>query len=319
MYHTDNKNSNFYPRPPRGGRRTACSPRFANTGFLSTPSARRATCDGAHRKPLRLNFYPRPPRGGRPLKIICAISIVRFLSTPSARRATSDTAAAAAQVLFLSTPSARRATFTFRLTPDAFRISIHALREEGDTPWNRHSRYCQDFYPRPPRGGRPRSGRMPPLRCNFYPRPPRGGRLLPASIALQLSYFYPRPPRGGRPALPPARQFRRYFYPRPPRGGRREMLDTMTSMVKFLSTPSARRATACWWMHRRTHCDFYPRPPRGGRLKMRGHSVWRGDISIHALREEGDEQRRTGRPYGRCISIHALREEGDVPSMTVRQ
>ena len=46
---------------------------------------------------------------------------------------------------------------------------------------------------------------------------------------------------------------------------------------------------------------------------MRGHSVWRGDISIHALREEGDEQRRTGRPYGRCISIHALREEGDVP------
>ena len=25
---------------------------------------------------------------------------------------------------------------------------------------------------------------------------------------------------------------------------------------------------------------------------MRGHSVWRGDISIHALREEGDGRRR---------------------------
>ena len=34
------------------------------------------------------------------------------------------------------------------------------------------------------------------------------------------------------------------------------------------------------------------------------------DISIHALREEGDIQRRTGAVAHR-ISIHALREEGD--------
>ena len=149
MYHTDNKNSNFYPRPPRGGRRTACSPRFANTGFLSTPSARRATCDGAHRKPLRLNFYPRPPRGGRPLKIICAISIVRFLSTPSARRATSDTAAAAAQVLFLSTPSARRATWQTQTVTQAPHY----------------------FYPRPPRGGRPSRFGSPLTHSGFLSTP----------------------------------------------------------------------------------------------------------------------------------------------------
>ena len=57
-------------------------------------------------------------------------------------------------------------------------ISIHALREEGDV-----IRRCSfpsgfNFYPRPPRGGRPfRFGTPffnPP---NFYPRPPRGGRL----------------------------------------------------------------------------------------------------------------------------------------------
>ena len=34
-------------------------------------------------------------------------------------------------------------------------------------------------------------------------------------------------------------------------------------------------------------------------------------ISIHALREEGDEQQGTGSPNGTMISIHALREEGD--------
>ena len=57
---------------------------------------------------------------------------------------------------FLSTPSARRAThFCFR-GPHCVVISIHALREEGDPvrlPW-----WCQSsyFYPRPPRGGRPR-------------------------------------------------------------------------------------------------------------------------------------------------------------------
>ena len=84
------------------------------------------------------------------------------------------------------------------------------------------------------------------------------------------------------------RRWRSYFYPRPPRGGRlnlgyiqtmqdvisihalREEGDltgctTKASILQFLSTPSARRAT---------------RIPRSmGRIP---------DISIHALREEGD-------------------------------
>ena len=35
--------------------------------------------------------------------------------------------------------------------------------------------------------------------------------------------------------------------------------------------------------------DFYPRPPRGGRpARERGSQKWR-TISIHALREEGDQ------------------------------
>ena len=34
--------------------------------------------------------------------------------------------------------------------------------------------------------------------------------------------------------------------------------------------------------------DFYPRPPRGGRRTHRGACDVLSNISIHALREEGD-------------------------------
>ena len=56
-----------------------------------------------------------------------------------------------------------------------------------------------------------------------------------------------------------------YFNPRPPRGGRRLIAAAHCFAVKFQSTPSARRATKAIQL-----------------------SVNAGDISIHALREEGD-------------------------------
>ena len=57
----------------------------------------------------------------------------KFLSTPSARRATSPPSVMLMVGEFLSTPSARRATFSAALSlPVEARISIHALREEGD-------------------------------------------------------------------------------------------------------------------------------------------------------------------------------------------
>ena len=36
----------------------------------------------------------------------------------------------------------------------SWRISIHALREEGDAPSISSTKILRDFYPRPPRGGR---------------------------------------------------------------------------------------------------------------------------------------------------------------------
>ena len=79
-------------------------------------------------------------------------------------------------------------------------ISIHALREEGD--------FIDD------------------------------------ELVTLLQNFYPRPPRGGRPVSPPS----------------------YGVVVKFLSTPSARRATVSATSGEQTR-----------------------SISIHALREEGDK------------------------------
>ncbi len=235
--------------------------------FLSTPSARRAT------------HHPRLRSGGQKISIHAlreegdqnSIALIE-----SGKR-------------FLSTPSARRATLTLYHADVLRLISIHALREEGDFLHFPHGM----------------------VHCDFYPRPPRGGRRLPArSRVSEIWHFYPRPPRGGRPAPPQTHHHSSDFYPRPPRGGRH---------------------SKC------VECDlrvyFYPRPPRGGRRKH-GNPLWPCHrISIHALREEGDPKgnghgllpkRFLSTPSARratcckcnvrtmgIISIHALREEGD--------
>ena len=100
--------------------------------FLSTPSARRATVPPRASFSSSFYFYPRPPRGGRP-----------FQCSHRSRFGT-----------FLSTPSARRATPRACSEPRRCRISIHALREEGDVLGGVSSLINADFYPRPPRGGR---------------------------------------------------------------------------------------------------------------------------------------------------------------------
>ena len=129
-----------------------------------------------------------------------------------------------------------------------------------------------------------------------------------------------------------------YFYPRPPRGGRLKQSVSDRDKQLFLSTPSARRATEVQRVHRGHAGNFYPRPPRGGRPGRLLLLPLSGRISIHALREEGDQQcykafwlfphfyprpPRGGRPaaFARfvicpLISIHALREEGDTLTVT---
>ena len=102
-----------------------------------------------------------------------------------------------------------------------------------------------------------------------------------------------------------------YFYPRPPRGGRLVEFCQLHQPVVFLSTPSARRATRNSYMFTRFLRDFYPRPPRGGRHADSVPGADCANISIHALREEGDPTSISGPTLHQVISIHALREEGD--------
>ena len=257
---------NFYPRPPRGGRHALLGVVFIKLVFLSTPSARRATAVGH-----------------------VVLDYVRFLSTPSARRATPAGVLARWSIRFLSTPSARRATDQCRKVVRIMQISIHALREEGDTmattieelrkeflstPSARRAtavggillRRVQDFYPRPPRGGRRgRAWASAPL-LYFYPRPPRGGRRIIAASLFAFSIFLSTPSarratflflgsylntpisihalrEEGDHISPFLSVIQSHFYPRPPRGGRPLAVWPLLAVAIFLSTPSARRAT----------------------------------------------------------------------------
>ena len=285
IYHT------LFLSTPSARRATRCPlcERLRDLRFLSTPSARRATLFRVLGGKPYQNFYPRPPRGGRPRRICNTAGARSFLSTPSARRATATPPIPENSFEFLSTPSARRATSNGLHSKIHHKISIHALREEGD---HRHKQAAEDlhhFYPRPPRGGR--------LHAVFCPR-----------LLVAISIHALREEGDGlHHHLHGAR---RHFYPRPPRGGRLEAYIKPLGLRLFLSTPSARRATAV--------CDL---------------RVVHLTISIHALREEGDDstpegngarliflstpsaRRATvggaGRQPTKDISIHALREEGD--------
>ena len=65
--------------------------------------------------------------------------------------------------------------------------------------------------------------------------------------------------------------------------------DKRSKSWEFLSTPSARRATSAARSGLPRVLYFYPRPPRGGRPEYLGDLRVIKEISIHALREEGDE------------------------------
>ena len=191
--------------------------------FLSTPSARRATSRGKGTAAHRRNFYPRPPRGGRPG---CGTPGTehRRISIHALREEGDAPSFSvwASSFLFLSTPSARRATASSWPGPIRRRISIHALREEGDET----------------------------------------GQPNPNDYTISIHAL-----REEGDVL----RFRRWAGPE----------------------------------------NFYPRPPRGGRPAGIHRPCADHSISIHALREEGDYPRSAPDLRPAQISIHALREEGD--------
>ena len=190
--------THFYPRPPRGGRRTCGRHGQSLRHFYPRPP-RGGRPGKAHLCCCGSDFYPRPPRGGRPHLFTdgaqeCVISIhalreegdmavasssstsVSFLSTPSARRATRLPPKISVVYAFLSTPSARRATCDFGLVPVVFLfLSTPSARRATMMPIrNRRRRgFLSTPSARRATTERPAIGRHGK---NFYPRPPRGGR-----------------------------------------------------------------------------------------------------------------------------------------------
>ena len=157
---------NFYPRPPRGGRRVPWALRHGWSAFLSTPSARRATASSSSSSMTMTNFYPRPPRGGRHARLsnfalsgdisIHALreegdsfcwstrrTTMNFYPRPPRGGRPQKTIYPYYPEKFLSTPSARRATAHGWWSGSPHGISIHALREEGDSKnGEKHLRFC---------------------------------------------------------------------------------------------------------------------------------------------------------------------------------
>ena len=77
------------------------------------------------------------------------------------------------------------------------------------------------------------------------------------------------------------------FYPRPPRGGRQYLYRSYHTLGGFLSTPSARRATAVAGPAR-YNAKFLSTPSARRATGMPLGVEPSQQISIHALREEGD-------------------------------
>ena len=214
--------------------------------FLSTPSARRATYDDDH-VPTQdtISIHALREEGDCHTDNCCLVDAISI----HALREEGDRFllyVLSLGFLFLSTPSARRATryqldqlndefisiHALREEGDVARvlnkvggssISIHALREEGDASTLRPSRAPMQFLSTP-------SARRATLCHDLF------SSMVSISIhALREEGDSGDLCTGQRP---------RYFYPRPPRGGRPVLQSIFTNMEKFLSTPSARRATA---------------------------------------------------------------------------
>ena len=196
------------------------------------------------------------------------MNAIKFLSTPSARRATqSPSVTSSAAIRFLSTPSARRATQGNHCRHGGRKISIHALREEGDK-FGCHLRFLLSLFLSTPSARRATAlsdQEYKAVIISIHALREEGDKATVTGLSRVLLFLStPSARRATSESLPPVR------------------------LSIFLSTPSARRATGGRAL----------RPLFRGisihALREEGDAASDGDgdlirISIHALREEGDE------------------------------
>ena len=171
-----------------------------------------------------------------------------------------------------------------------FFISIHALREEGDTAFPKWVRIFCNFYPRPPRGGR-RS-----VCLDFFCKPNisihalrEEGDASPYPVIHVFIVFLSTPSaRRATCSDPYHHGYLAISIHALREEGDLKGWSPLSNLPLFLSTPSARRATELALLKTALTGNFYPRPPRGGRPNSVAQLTAWLNISIHALREEGD-------------------------------
>ena len=214
--------SDFYPRPPRGGRLyRADVPKLGACISIHALREEGDTGSGAASGTWE-HFYPRPPRGGRPGASWPLAKPTYFYPRPPRGGR-------------LSPPD------DVEMLP---KISIHALREEGDLPRGVSSAFPQYFYPRPPRGGR-----LGPFdaseACDISIHALREEGDFADVVKQRVDFFisiHALREEGDQTDTTLATTLAN-FSPRPPRGGRRSATRRGRVIHQFLSTPSARRAT----------------------------------------------------------------------------
>ena len=187
--------------PPSARRATLTGDDISEVTFISIPALREEGDPAAHLRLRRWRyFYPRPPRGGRPTIFLTWSPTSTFLSPPSARRATRNHAGG---------------------NHDK-RISIPALREEGDTP-----RGCPtaggDLFLSPPSARRATCGAQGPVAVHRISIP-----------ALREE---------GDTVVVGADDLKRQFLSPPSARRATEHQTALQVLNQFLSPPSARRAT----------------------------------------------------------------------------
>ena len=82
---------------------------------------------------------------------------------------------------------------------------------------------------------------------------------------------------------------------------------TLDAETQFLSTPSGWRATVPSKRLERHYRHFYPRPPGGGRPSPCASLSVPAEISIHALRVEGDSKN------GQSFRLFLRKREKNLP------
>ena len=232
-------------------------------------------------------------------------------------------------------------------------ISIHALRVEGDNLVADRNVAVENFYPRPPGGGRHHKDDAD-NQANPFLSTPSGWRATSRALKRSSPKLFLSTPSGWRATKSMSRTTKSayHFYPRPPGGGRRFHCFIVSSVSCHFYPRPPGGGRLIHTQEKQQTSDFYPRPPGGGRpdlgrrdmpstLFLSTPSGWRAtakngtlfylhSISIHALRVEGDGRNARRRAIlasyfyprppggGRRVPVHILRDHVQISIHALR-